>query len=957
MDMNTYGRNRQSIADLEQELCEVFADHPQVTFNAEDQPVIPGDALVDILRTFSRNHDSELMNKEEERQLVALIQSNPGLAVTPQVLLQFIAMRTTISPRHSPEGSPPEGHSSLNDRSTPEDDDDDEYHTIRSNRRTSYSRSHSRSSSRDSVGTSVYRPPSRPPSRGPPVPPKTPVTSESPFDASRRQRSTPLETSAPSSWTRRPPPPRRKSDAGRTSDSESGAPPVSFSRSYGGRNRAPSNPSSPGSDYGGISSPTGTYSRPHSRTQSQPQSSFNSFGGSPERDPPTTGPTGLMSPPPSDHSFDDDSIEYTSMRINSLPMPRGQEYDSDSDDDEAIATALGLVMDRSAASSTISLDMQERLEAMQKTNAELGRKLMEAENTLQRRLTEHEMELEEMQMRLEEAKTELNATKREEKELRAKERVNINQIAGLEAEVAKLQRSLENAKHSYTSLSRQYSEQCAESEKYRDSLQGRNELIKQMQDQADLTHLEVQRWDTVRQSLEQQIHALHEELDVAQQTAAALEEQKQENLLLKETIDRMRFEMDEMRTNASGVGQSGGGTGSVRGSVSKSLGAELLSKMKQLGDEGWGEGEDEQNDDSGELEDSSELLDDEDDTESEDVYQTIITRTKRKVASRAKRIETLQYEEVKEYSDAEIQHDPITSVCSTQTDPEPKPRTFSFSIQTDTPRISSLSIQTDPEPVTTPVFTAHMSVQTDAPEEPEASTSSASGSGLSESDDETLASMASSSSTLVPPTPKVHHHDLPPAYQSVANEDRDQLAVRVANETLKTWHQGMKFPIEPVAGGISEDAVEDWKALKEELGVECTAIERLVEESARTGLPRPSKDGRPRPRRGRFYNVYNTYVYGKDGEGSLISALSAGQFMFCMGASAAVAFLVGHAMAPQYAIPGGATYYDRAAWSSFNSMQAAGEGFTGETVAGGALFGFLGRLGGEAARTLRGWPT
>lgn len=100
-------------------------------------------------------------------------------------------------------------------------------------------------------------------------------------------------------------------------------------------------------------------------------------------------------------------------------MPRGS--DSDEDSDEEFETSLGLVMDRSAASSTISLDMQERLDAMQKTNSELGRKLMEAENTLQRRLTDHELELEEMQLRLEEAKSELSATKREEKELRTKE--------------------------------------------------------------------------------------------------------------------------------------------------------------------------------------------------------------------------------------------------------------------------------------------------------------------------------------------------------------------------------------------------------------------------------------------------------------------------------------------------------------------------------------------------------
>ena len=102
-------------------------------------------------------------------------------------------------------------------------------------------------------------------------------------------------------------------------------------------------------------------------------------------------------------------------------MPR-KGVDSDSDDDDLDADQLlGLVMDRSAASSTASLDIQERLEVFQRLNTDLGRKLLEAERTLQNRLAEHEQELEDMQIRLEEARSELSATKREEKELRSKE--------------------------------------------------------------------------------------------------------------------------------------------------------------------------------------------------------------------------------------------------------------------------------------------------------------------------------------------------------------------------------------------------------------------------------------------------------------------------------------------------------------------------------------------------------
>lgn len=165
--------------------------------------------------------------------------------------------------------------------------------------------------------------------------------------------------------------------------------------------------------------------RPHSRTQSHGQFSSNS----PEYHYGTQGDFTHSfehgSPPPADHV--DSSFGYRSARhgdeladsLSSLTMPRNTS-DSDSDSDGEDPT-LGLVMDRSAASSMASLAPQDRLDALQRANAELGRKLMDAERTLQNRLSEHESDLEEMQSRLEEAKSELSATKREEKELRAKE--------------------------------------------------------------------------------------------------------------------------------------------------------------------------------------------------------------------------------------------------------------------------------------------------------------------------------------------------------------------------------------------------------------------------------------------------------------------------------------------------------------------------------------------------------
>jgi len=108
--------------------------------------------------------------------------------------------------------------------------------------------------------------------------------------------------------------------------------------------------------------------------------------------------------------------------MSSLVIPQSPGSGSDSDGDED--SYLGLVLDRNANASTASLASLEpldRLDALQRANTELGKKLMEAERTLQAKLFEHEAELEDMQGRLEEVKSELSATKREEKELRSKE--------------------------------------------------------------------------------------------------------------------------------------------------------------------------------------------------------------------------------------------------------------------------------------------------------------------------------------------------------------------------------------------------------------------------------------------------------------------------------------------------------------------------------------------------------
>ena len=398
-------------------------------------------------------------------------------------------------------------------------------------------------------------------------------------------------------------------------------------------------------------------SRPQSRAQSHQFSNGSQYHRGSIDD--HVSPLRLRSPT---SDMEDDSLDGDSFinSLSSLPMPRSP-GDSDSDIEDS---SLGLVMDRSSASSTISLDVQDRLDVLQRANAEMSKKLMEAEKTLQNKLEEHEMELEEMQSRLEEVRSELSATKREEKELRSKEVCAMDLLTEYQScddpchsdkiplksppwslrlgNYRKVWKTLEPLIQVYRSSIRSSAVSPtfhlpkllslnifpAESERYRNTLRRRDQEIKDFQESAALQTIENQKWTKEHDTYEERIIQLEMELSIAQQAQVQLDEQKQENLMLKETIDRMRFDMDELRSNiASAVVGGSSGTNSAVNTVSKSLGAELLGKMKSQ----WGM-EDEmedpvEGDDAGEVDIGDDL--EGENTEGEDVIQTIITRKKR----------------------------------------------------------------------------------------------------------------------------------------------------------------------------------------------------------------------------------------------------------------------------------------------------------------------------------------
>ena len=207
----SFGRNRQSIADIEHQLHDIFNQHPNVRLNGVGEPVVPADNLVDVFRSLTDLYGGvPFLNDDETAQLNMLIKSHPGMEVTPQILLDFIAVKTRKSPPTT--RTPLAGEGSDNDLDRGRSSDRDEFGNHQ----------HRESSSDSNGGPSMYHSSgSRKSSIGPP---QTPASAKSPFDTERRQRSQPLGGTGPppSSWTKRPAPAhsRRKSDAGSRSDSE-----------------------------------------------------------------------------------------------------------------------------------------------------------------------------------------------------------------------------------------------------------------------------------------------------------------------------------------------------------------------------------------------------------------------------------------------------------------------------------------------------------------------------------------------------------------------------------------------------------------------------------------------------------------------------------------------------------------------------------------------------------------
>ncbi|KAH7341911.1 hypothetical protein B0J17DRAFT_648554 [Rhizoctonia solani] len=988
------GRNRASLADIEDQLTSVFEANSSAVRNADGALVIPGDELPAVMAELSSQYGVVLMSTEEVQALKEVLVANPGIEVTPQHLLTLVAARTAPSSADQPPSPPNDDpRSDSSGASSPDAD---------------------HLKGRGEIGT-PHRPPPRTPSSmslrsntpGRTAPP-------SPFDSQMRQRSVPLSNQAPSAWTRKPLPAskRRKSDAGSTggnlssSDNES-SPAINRS------SRRKSNPLSPQlnssssmpfppSSFGSVLSPDSSFQsarRSQSFDHSLSQTLVDSF--------PTLSRKSKTSP-------NNPTLQFSSESDT-------EPEDADDDDENTHRYV------RQALSSDASLEPQDVVEALQKTNAELSRKAAESERRMQHRLAERETEIADLEQQLDDLKSELSASRRDEKELRAKERGNMAQLATFESEIQKLQKSLEHHKAQYSSMQKQYQEQCTETERMRNVLRRREQEIKDADDRAFMHEAETQKWGREREALEQSIETLEVELSATRHAANELDEQKQENLLLKETIDRLRFDLDALR---AGMTSNVGGQNQPQGTLSRSLANEIK--------DGFERREREEREREKEEDDADADVIVEDGEGSEDGYiETTITTT-RKRTGKAKTATRLLEGTLREYADAETQHDPSEFLTSSSTQHDASWVVSSMGVQHDAAAFTTTSgVQYDRELCTSSegvqydssmhtssegvqydraMFSSTAEVQYDSRlftssegvqhQEKEFSTQA----GVQHDDTEFFSATGVQHDAAIGSTgveiqteervvktvevetePNVCHAEVGTEVEvkhtEIATEPEEPKSERTMCEAqiqteedvkisapspiptdlpppyaqnprqteagvLKKWHAGLAERAS-TPGPSSDQVREDWAALKRSVGVECGVIDRIVEGKDIIGDDGEEVEWVRVPVKGNrrgLFNVYNTYIVRRDGWWTSVLT----QAVVGIGFWAVVAGIWGPRLAP-FEVP---TYTDRATWSAYNNYAGAfGEGLVGRSVDNPVWVAIERLVVGAAVRVGPGLPT
>lgn len=196
---------------------------------------------------------------------------------------------------------------------------------------------------------------------------------------------------------------------------------------------------------------------------------------------------------------------------------------------------------------------------------------------------EHEMFISRLQDELEETKSEVNTRKREDKESKSRENSHLDTIASLEADLNQTEKVLEMTRDLLAKTKADYEEQVDESSRLRLKM-------KELQQELEKAKLEEQShneafksWDMDREVYREKINGLHAHVDEVEAEISRLQEGERENKLLKEHIERLSTEMEDLRRGSSLRSSRIGGSDTDGGTLSKRLGSELAKQLASSG--------------------------------------------------------------------------------------------------------------------------------------------------------------------------------------------------------------------------------------------------------------------------------------------------------------------------------------------------------------------------------------
>ncbi|CAG8541232.1 4803_t:CDS:10, partial [Scutellospora calospora] len=174
-----------------------------------------------------------------------------------------------------------------------------------------------------------------------------------------------------------------------------------------------------------------------------------------------------------------------------------------------------------------------QLSRLYRHTVDLTKRLKESERHLASVARQHEDRIEELQHKLEDTKADLAQKK---------------PIFQLEGEIQIIAKNLSGQMQLYHQLKRQYEEQREEAEKLKDLVKIKEEELLNTQRNLNVMSSEEKKWYDERERLEHAYRKLEQDMASAQASEIELEEQRNENMHLKETIDKLKLDLDEIRS-------------------------------------------------------------------------------------------------------------------------------------------------------------------------------------------------------------------------------------------------------------------------------------------------------------------------------------------------------------------------------------------------------------------------